>query len=365
MEQFHEILTTVKRIKNDGSLGLTCMPEELIDAGCRPGDIICVEISKRISLQIPFVEQLESIGLLGACLCDFGGEHLELSLKLHSGSFAKRIGGDVGEPIKLSFGSKTESKLVTPVMPLFPKSQNEYASDCSFGNFRMVSVGGIAPNTLFRGCSPINPFSGVERARCVDVLCAQEKIKTIINLADSIADIQSFLEVRGEDHPFTASVLHRNCLFAVPLGVDFFDADSTQKISSVTRFMLQHKPPFYIHCNEGKDRTGIMVMLLECLMGASVFEMEQDYLTSYTNLFHVQQDTATYYNLKTRFADRILFVIAHPDSLERISMINWNDIDREISNVNFIYAAEQYFIKQVGLMANEVVKLQELFGGMH
>lgn len=50
---------------------------------------------------------------------------------------------------------------------------------------------------------------------------------------------------------------------------------------------LKGEGPYYIHCMEGKDRTGFVCLLLEALAGASYEEMQRDYMLTYENYFHI------------------------------------------------------------------------------
>ena len=37
--------------------------------------------------------------------------------------------------------------------------------------------------------------------------------------------------------------------------------------------MIEHPAPYYLHCNTGKDRTGLLCAIVEALMGASYKEI--------------------------------------------------------------------------------------------
>ena len=47
--------------------------------------------------------------------------------------------------------------------------------------------------------------------------------------------------------------------------------------------MTGQEGPCYIHCTEGKDRTGFVCLLLEALCGANYGELRDDYMTTYAN----------------------------------------------------------------------------------
>ena len=56
------------------------------------------------------------------------------------------------------------------------------------------------------------------------------------------------------------------------------------------RHLIDTGGPVYIHCMEGKDRTGFVCMLIEALAGASYDEMCADYMTTYANYYGITAD---------------------------------------------------------------------------
>ena len=72
------------------------------------------------------------------------------------------------------------------------------------------------------------------------------------------------------------------------MGVDFFAPDFTEKLAAGLRFMISNEPPYLVHCNEGKDRAGMTIALLEALSGATMDEIIADYMESYENYYGVR-----------------------------------------------------------------------------
>lgn len=58
------------------------------------------------------------------------------------------------------------------------------------------------------------------------------------------------------------------------------------------RDMMKHEGPVYIHCLEGKDRTGFVCALLEALAGASYDELLTDYMTTYENYYGLTEEAS-------------------------------------------------------------------------
>jgi protein tyrosine/serine phosphatase len=60
------------------------------------------------------------------------------------------------------------------------------------------------------------------------------------------------------------------------------------------RFISETEGPYLIHCKEGKDRTGFVIAVIECLAGASWQEIKEDYLKTYINFFKIETSDPLY-----------------------------------------------------------------------
>ncbi len=58
--------------------------------------------------------------------------------------------------------------------------------------------------------------------------------------------------------------------------------------------ILDNDGPYYIHCLEGKDRTGYVCMVIEALCGASYEELVEDYFITYHNYYGIEKGTSKY-----------------------------------------------------------------------
>ena len=56
------------------------------------------------------------------------------------------------------------------------------------------------------------------------------------------------------------------------------------KVAEALRFFVKNKGPYLVHCEVGRDRSGLVILLLECLMGAPYEYMVNDYARSYINI---------------------------------------------------------------------------------
>ena len=73
------------------------------------------------------------------------------------------------------------------------------------------------------------------------------------------------------------------------LQVDYKADDFRAQIIKSLKIMSERDGPYLLHCIEGKDRTGFLCALLECLSGASYDEIAADYMESYKNLYGIDR----------------------------------------------------------------------------
>ena len=68
----------------------------------------------------------------------------------------------------------------------------------------------------------------------------------------------------------------------------FDEPDKMAALGEGLREMMRQESPYLIQCTLGKDRTGIIIALLEALCGASPEEVTYDYMLSFENLHDVE-----------------------------------------------------------------------------
>ena len=151
-------------------------------------------------------------------------------------------------------------------------------TDAEYANFRVVGTTGMGENTLYRSSSPINPEIG--RNAEADAAAQAAGIKTFMNMADSQAEAEAYA---GYAETYYAS---QNKIF-LGMPVAFTTDEFKAGLAEGYRFIASNDGPYLIHCTEGKDRTGLGVAVLESLMGATLEEVQADYLQTYINYYNV------------------------------------------------------------------------------
>lgn len=193
----------------------------------------------------------------------------------------------------------------------------DYSSDEVFANFRNITAGDIVKGILYRSSSPINNELG--RASYADKLIKEAKINTVVNLADSAENINTYLAAKDFASPYYAELYKNNHVVTLNMNLAYASDEFKAGIVKGFTFMAENKGPYLFHCNEGKDRTGFFAALIEALMGASKDEIVSDYMQSYINYYGVKEGTDQY-KLISEDVLGMLKVIAGSNDLDKADL---------------------------------------------
>jgi protein tyrosine phosphatase len=145
-------------------------------------------------------------------------------------------------------------------------------------NFREISIGNIAPKTLYRSNHPICNGKQVS-----DIILSANnaRIKTILNLVDGAQSLQSKII----SCPWYKKIFDNGNVLALHISMSFniLDRRFCKKIKDGLGFMIDRGPPYLIHCEAGIDRTGFLSAILESFMGALFNDIAKDYMLSYVD----------------------------------------------------------------------------------
>lgn len=116
--------------------------------------------------------------------------------------------------------------------------------------------------------------------------------------------------------------------------------------------MASCEGPYYIHCVEGKDRTGFACVLLEALAGASYQEIEHDYMKTYENYFFITKENSCekYQAVKKLRLDEMIAFLT--DSKE----------GTDLAQVD-IYAGAKRYLRMGGMTDAEIDALEKKVRG--
>ena len=299
-----ELTVGIAEIDQFGNIILTSPPEALEAAGFELKDIISVRIGSAESV-MPIGTQYTDVdpGEPVCCYRDCSDGSREAALAINMGDLASTLGiSDLSEPVLLSMLEKQGYAKEYALHHLdHPRTNDrgDYAdlSDEEFANFRAAETSGMGKGVLFRSSSPVNPE--LNRNSEADEALKQAGIRTVMNMADSEEIMTAF--------PGYEKTAYSSCrVIPLNMDVDPLSEEYEQQLAEGFRFLALHEGPYLIHCLEGKDRTGFAVSILECLMGASLEEIIEDYMLTYSYFYGVEPGTPQYGELAENYLEGTL-----------------------------------------------------------
>ena len=281
------VYATVVGIEKYGHTVLDITTSDFIAGGYALGDIVRVRFGSYES-DMPFYDGYYSapgdVMLRGASAQD------NIALCINYGDFARETGLAIGDQVEITMVEKAGMRAFYELCALnYSDNPAEYADAAAFANFRPVTAGSIGSGKLYRSASPIDNTHG--RAGYANAFLAEAGVATVLNLADSDADIEAFLEEADFDSDYYRSLYESGKVIALDLNAIFFSDEYAAALVEGLRFLARNDPPYSVHCQEGKDRAGFALMLLEALMGAQLQEIIDDYMRSFYNYYGVDKET--------------------------------------------------------------------------
>lgn len=210
-------------------------------------------------------------------------------------------------------------------------------TDEQYCNFRMVATGHIQESVLYRSASPLDPK--YERNAYSEAAVRNAGVTVFIDLADTEDTLGNF------EH-YADSYFAQQEHIAVGANVDMTNPENLAKCVDAIRFMADHPGVYDVFCVEGKDRTGMVVAILESLMGASFDEIAQDYMLSFYNYYGVTPDAPSY------------DVIIDANLVKTLNAI----FDADVRTADLHAEAEEFLLSQ-GMTPELIVRLENNLSG--
>jgi len=349
-------------IDSYGMLVPSFTPADLMKAGFEYSDLLNVKIGDNIELHnVPFVTGFNEVGVLETCFCDYNAQGKMYGFGLLHGNFSERIGGKIGDKIEITLAEHHGYKETWEVMKsIYYPEREKYDSDEIFANFREVTTSGMGRGVLYRSSNPLNPKDNAVRYAYVDRLAKSAGIKTEIDLADTKDKIANYRMMEGFESTYCPNLFDQEKVIALGLTADTYSTTFMHKLGDGLRFMLNNDAPYLVHCNEGKDRCGFVIILLESLAGATYEQVAEDYMQTLINFYKIQKDDASYTLRKKLSVDRLVWLLENISAVDDYTNISWEDKDP--STVNLQQAARNYIL-QCGLTQEECNKLEKKLQG--
>ena len=177
---------------------------------------------------------------------------------------------------------------------------------------RLVWKRNISHGVLYRCASPVDPRHN--RSRYADDAISRVGVTHVIDLADTEEQLTSF---EGYSTSYFSQVSH----LALAMGMNLTSAATKEKSVRGLRYIINNPDGvFAVHCLEGKDRTGLFIAMLECLEGATLDEVMDDYMLSYYNYYGVEPESELWQKIWSRMLERQLEIVLGYDDLRTVSL---------------------------------------------
>ena len=324
---------TIVEVSKYGNTYLDTTTAELLEA-FELGDVVEINVNGE-TVTAPVVTSYSDVDN-GSPLVKVDGENVEVALSYVD--FANTYGAGVGTEMTLTLLEEGGYLAQYQVRHLERTDVREdYESDEVFANFRALSGGNLQENMIYRSC---NPGLGDARAPYADKLAEEVGIQKVVNLADS----DDSLLMTIDPFSYYATLYENGDIVLLNMGVDYRTDDFKAKLKEGIEFILRDPTgPVLIHCNEGKDRAGMVSALIEALAGASMDEIVADYMRSYENYYGVEKGTEQYDAISSIITDFFTTINGRPFPSDQVKTV-----------------AEVYLTSQVGLSEEQVATLEAL-----
>lgn len=239
------------------------------------------------------------------------------------------IGLKDGDSVKITLASKGKYLATQNALGhAYDIDRSKYDSDEQFANFRSLKGGKLKDNFLYRGASPVDNSRG--RAYYVDKLLEENNIQTIIDLADSDEDMQTYLSDSEFKSDYTKKLYENKKDILLSMSSNTSNTNFKHSFASGLRFLMENGGPAYIHCMEGKDRTGFVCLIIEALMGASYDEMCDDYMETYKNYFKItkENDEDKYNAIVNLYFNAFIEQITGKEFTEDVKQLDFSEYAR-------------------------------------
>ena len=345
-----QITTTIYEIAKHGNLILYMYGADLFDKGFAHGDIVEIAIGEK-KWDVPLCTSYSDVDN-GEVVLRATGETDGVVLAINTGDFATTAGiakkvateGEPGyrwdylmeAPVEITItmkeqGGYREEWLIRQLVRTNERADYANLSDEAFANFRVIATTGMGKGVLYRSSSPINPALG--RNTYADKAAKEAGIVTVVNFADH----SNTYEGTEDTYYSTCRVVYVN------LGMDFLSESTLNGLAEGMRFIINNNGPYLIHCNEGKDRAGFVSALLECLMGATLDEVIDDYMLTYYNYYGVEEGSEKYNAVVKNNLIKVLNTTFKVD---------------DVYKADLVAEAEAFLMEDAGLTADEVAALK-------
>ena len=243
-----------------------------------------------------------------------GYEYIKFCINYGDDIYADN-GFDENTKVTITLNKAQKYKAIQDTLSIsYSDDINTYPNKEAFANFREMKGGKLKDGLLYRGASPVD--NSRKRTSTVDSLLRENNIQYNIDLADKNTEGAKY-----QVHEYFQSLVASNKVVFLGMGAAYKKDDFASKMKTLFESIIANDGPYYIHCLEGKDRTGYVCMVIEALCGASYEELVDDYFTTYKNYYGIEKDTDKYNAIKELHIDEMIRYVFSFDETEKVQLL--------------------------------------------
>ena len=265
-----------------GAAMLSFTETDMTNAGFTLGDVISITIDDKKEIVMPYYDGFYTRN--GEFLCVAYPTYPSICFTANNIGLPKELTDLEGHSVTVRMKEKGGCLDVQTALSMkYSNERIEYPdlSDAEFANARTVKAGNIPSGILYRSSSPFS--NDIKRDIYVPEYLQQEKVRTVLNLADNEEKMLSYKDIP----PYSLSLWKEGNVILCPLKADSTADDYNNRLIEALKQRPSHPAPYLVHCMEGKDRTGYVCALLEGPCGATYEEIVADYLVTYDNYYYI------------------------------------------------------------------------------
>lgn len=255
----------------------------------------------------------------------------------------------------------------------YSNDRKDYASDEVFANFWNVKVGDLKEGILYRSASPCDNL--YLRASYVDHLLSEAGISFILDLSDDGERIEEHFSETDFKSDYFKRLYDEGQVKGLKLTTDYSSASFKETLAEGLVSMEEAEGPYLIQCLEGKERTGFVCALLECLCGADYDEVEKDFMKSFENYYGITENSQkeNYDMLVRSFLEPMLWAMMGEEAdveTEDAETVDLKKVDLKkvdlkkaaLKEVDLKIYAERY-LADAGMTSEQIQKLRSKLTG--
>ena len=265
-----------------GAAMLSFTETDMTNAGFTLGDVISITIDNKKEIVMPYYDGFYTRN--GEFLCVAYPTYPSICFTANNIGLPKELTDLEGHSVTVRMKEKGGCLDVQTALSMkYSNERIEYPdlSDAEFANARTVKAGNIPSCILYRSSSPFS--NDIKRDFYVSEYLQQEKVRTVLNLADTEEKMLSYKDIP----PYSLSLWKEGNVILCPLKADPTADDYNNRLIEALKQLPSRPVPYVVHCMEGKDRSGYVCALLEGLCGATYEEIVADYLVTYDNYYYI------------------------------------------------------------------------------